>query len=258
VPRKVALRLFGVSLVLPETMRARGVAWYKITNPMCGRYYRRSDKQRIAEAFRLGFPTTFEILPSFNIAPQTLQPVVRLSRETGERELTPMRWGLVPFWAKDSKLGYSTINAKAETLGTSPAYREAYKQRRCLIPLDGFYEWQTLGPKQKQPFAVNLKSGELFAVAGLWDRWKDKTTGQHLETFTIITTDPNPLMEPFHNRMPVIVKPEDYQRWMAPADPSRLPEDLLRPFPEEEMQTWKVAAAVGNVRNDNSELIAPI
>jgi putative SOS response-associated peptidase YedK len=225
---------------------------------MCGRYFRRSDKQRLAEAFRLGLPTSFEILPSFNVAPQTFQPVVRLSSETGNREMAPMRWGLVPFWAGDSKLAYSTINAKAETLATSPAFREAFKRRRCLIPLDGFYEWQPINAKQKQPFAVSLKSGELFAVAGLWDRWKDKATGQSLETYTIITTDPNALMEPFHNRMPVIVKPEDFERWMAPADPARLPTDLLRPYPEDEMRVWKVASAVGNVRNDNPELVAPI
>ena len=225
---------------------------------MCGRYFRRSDKQRLAEAFRLGLPTSFEILPSFNVAPQTFQPVVRLSSETGNREMAPMRWGLVPFWAGDSKLAYSTINAKAETLATSPAFREAFKRRRCLIPLDGFYEWQPINAKQKQPFAVSLKSGELFAVAGLWDRWKDKATGQSLETYTIITTDPNALMEPFHNRMPVIVKPEDFERWMAPADSARLPTDLLRPYPEDEMRVWKVASAVGNVRNDNPELVAPI
>jgi putative SOS response-associated peptidase YedK len=225
---------------------------------MCGRYFRRSDKQQIAEAFRLGLPTTFEILPSFNVAPQTFQPVARLSSETGERELVPMRWGLVPFWAKESKVAFSTINAKSETLSTSPAFREAFKRRRCLIPLDGFYEWQPLSPKLKQPYAVGLTSGALFAVAGLWDRWKDKATGLYLETFTIITTDPNPLMEPFHNRMPVIVRPGDYERWLAPADPARLPVDLLRPYPEEEMQAWKVASAVGNVRNDSQELIAPL
>jgi putative SOS response-associated peptidase YedK len=225
---------------------------------MCGRYFRRSDKQKIAEAFRLGLPSTFEILPSFNVAPQTFQPVVRLSSETGERELASMRWGLVPFWAKDSKVAFSTINAKAETLTTSPAFREAFKRRRCLIPLDGFYEWQEIGPKHKQPFAVGLTSGALFAVAGLWDRWKDKASGLGIETYTIITTDPNALMEPFHNRMPVVVRPEDHERWMAPADPARLPVDLLRPYPEEEMRAWKVASAVGNVRNDSPELITPL
>jgi putative SOS response-associated peptidase YedK len=224
---------------------------------MCGRYYRRSDKQQIAEAFRLGLPTTFEILPSYNVAPQTFQPIVRLDDATGDRELASLRWGLVPYWSKDAKVAYSTINAKAETLATSPTFREALKRRRCLIPLNGFYEWQAINTRSRQAYAVSLKNSKLFAVAGLWDRWKDKATGQALETFTLITTDPNELMEPFHNRMPVILRAADYERWMAPADPARLPVDLLRPFPGEEMAAWKIGSAVGNVRNDSPGLIAP-
>ncbi len=106
---------------------------------MCGRYFRRSDKQRIAEAFRIGVPPTFDILPSYNIAPQTVQSVMRPNRETGARELVQMRWGLIPYWSKDAKIGYSTINAKAETVATSSAYREALKRCRCLVPADGFY-----------------------------------------------------------------------------------------------------------------------
>lgn len=225
---------------------------------MCGRYYRRSDKQKIAEAFRTGVPTTFEILPSYNVAPQTFQPVVVLNPDTLERELYQMRWGLVPFWARESKIGYSTINAKAETLATSPAFREPFRSRRCLIPVDGFFEWQTLTSKLKQPYAVSLSSGAMFALAGLWDTWKQKGIGAILSTFTIITTDPNELMEPFHNRMPVILSPADYDRWLMPADPSHLPVDLLRPFPEDKMKTWKVSTAVGNVRNDQPELIDPV
>ena len=225
---------------------------------MCGRYYRRSDKQKIAEAFRAGVPTTFEILPSYNVAPQTFQPVVALNRKTLERELLQMRWGLVPYWAGDPKIGYSTINAKAETLTTSSVFREAFKRRRCLIPADGFYEWQPVDRKTKQPFAFALKDGSLFALAGLFDVWKDKKTGQALFSYSVITTDPNELLEPFHNRMPVIIKPGDYERWIAPAEPHRLPVDLLRPFPDELMTAWKVSPAVGNVKNDDPSLIAPI
>lgn len=224
---------------------------------MCGRYYRRSDKQQIAEAFRIGLPTTFEILPSFNVCPQTFQPIVRLDEETGERELALARWGLVPFWAKDPKVAYNTINAKAETLSTNPAFRESFRRRRCLLPLDGFYEWEPLGAKTRQPYAVALASDRLFAVAGLWDRWKDKATGQWLDTFTVITTDPNELMEPFHNRMPVILDPGDYTRWIDPGDPARPPVDLLRPYPPEDMKAWKIHPAVGNTRNDHAGLIAP-
>ena len=131
---------------------------------MCGRYYRRSDKQKIAEAFRTGVPTTFEILPSYNVAPQTFQPVVCFNRKTLERELVQMRWGLVPYWAKDAKVGYSTINAKAETLTTSPAFREAIKRRRCLIPADGFFEWQW---KSRMFAALHWKSSLGSAVPRL-------------------------------------------------------------------------------------------
>ena len=225
---------------------------------MCGRYYRRSDKQKIAEAFRTGLPTSFEILPSYNVAPQTFQPVVAFNRKTLEREILEMRWGLVPYWAADPKIAYSTINAKAETLTTSPVFREAFKRRRCLVPADGFYEWQPIDRKTKQPFAFALKDGSLFALAGLFDVWKDKKTGQALFSYSVITTDPNELLEPFHNRMPVILKPADCERWIAPAESHRLPVDLLRPFPDELMTAWKIGLAVGNVKNDRPDLIAPI
>ena len=132
--------------------------------------------------------------PSYNVAPQSLQPVVRFDSETGQRELTVMRWGLVPFWAKDSKIGYSTINAKSETVTTSPAFREAMKRRRCLVPAEWFYEWQKIDAKTKQPYAIGLRDGALFAFAGLWETWKDKTKDQVLETYTILTTDPNGLL----------------------------------------------------------------
>jgi putative SOS response-associated peptidase YedK len=224
---------------------------------MCGRFTYKLTWEELVKLYRLTLDQPARNTQArYNVCPT--DPVDTIVATDGKRELVPMRWGLVPFWATESKVAFSTINAKAETLSTSPAFREAFKRRRCLIPLDGFYEWQSIGPKLKQPFAVSLTSGALFALAGLWDRWKDKATGLGLETFTIITTDPNPLMEPFHNRMPVIVKPEDYERWIAPADPVRLPVDLLRPYPEEEMRAWKVASAVGNVRNDNPELIAPL
>jgi putative SOS response-associated peptidase YedK len=198
------------------------------------------------------------LAPSFNVAPQSLQPVVRLDSETGKRELTIMRWGLIPFFAKDAKIAYSTINARAETVATSPVFREPMKRRRCLVPATGFYEWQALDTKSKQLWAIELVEGNLFAFAGLWDRWKDKATGQPLETYTIITTDPNELLEPIHNRMPVILSPQDYSRWLDPGEPSRLPIDLLRPYPAEEMRVWKVSAAVGNVRNNGPELRLPV
>jgi putative SOS response-associated peptidase YedK len=197
------------------------------------------------------------LAPSYNVAPQSYQPVVRLSSETGERELTVMRWGLVPYWSKDGKASFSTINAKSETVATSPAFREAWKNRRCLVPADWFYEWQKIG-KAKQPYAIAAKDDAMFAFAGLWEAWKDRASGQKLRTYTILTTDPNELMEPIHNRMPVILHRRDYERWLAPTDPLHLPDDLLKPFPSEKMKVWKVGKAVGNTCNDDPSLIEPL
>jgi putative SOS response-associated peptidase YedK len=204
---------------------------------------------------RAGIRVPFEIEPSYNIAPMTYQPVVRLNRDTNERDLVPMRWGLVPFWARDANVSYSTINAKAETLTMSETYRDAIKRRRCLVPADGFFEWKKLDAKNKQPFAFALKDGSMIAFAGIWERWRDDATSQVLETYSIITTEPNELMAPIHPRMPAILAPRDYERWLAPADPMRLPIDLLRPFDSEQLKAWKVSTDVGNVKNDRPDLI---
>jgi len=227
---------------------------------MCGRYGRRADKQRIAEWMQARNTNVFDetyLAPSYNVAPTDFQPIVRLDRD-GQRELTVMRWGLVPYWAKDSKIGFSTINAKSETVTTSPTFREAMKRRRCLVPAEWFYEWQKTDAKTKQPYAISLRDDSLFAFAGLWERRNDKSKDQVLETYTILTTDPNELMEPIHNRMPVILALKDYQRWLEPGEPTHLPVDLFRPYPAEEMKAWRVGSAVGNVRNNAPGLIAPI
>ena len=179
---------------------------------MCGRYVRKSTRREIANWFAAEDPQGVEWGPSYNVAPQTFQPVVRLNRDTGQREIVLMRWGLIPYWSKDAKVGYSTINAKAETVATAPAFREAFRRRRCLVPADAFYEWQKLDPKHKQPFAIALASREPYGLAGLWDRWKDQKTGEWLETFSIITTDANEVVAPLHNRMPVIIERKDYAR----------------------------------------------
>ena len=227
---------------------------------MCGRYGRRADKQRIAEWMQAHDTNVFDesyFAPTYNAAPQSMQPVVRLNHESGERELTVMRWGLIPFWSNEAKVAYSTFNAKAETIAKSPAFREAWMRRRCLVPAEWFYEWQKIDAKTKQPYAIGLKDASIFALAGLWDSWKDKETGHVLDSFTIITTDPNELMERIHNRMPVLVDKKDYARWMEPTDSAHLPVDLLRPFPSEDMKAWRVGAAVGNVRNNNPDLVEP-
>ena len=227
---------------------------------MCGRYGRRADKQRIAEAMQVNPNNVFEddLPPSYNVAPETYQPIVRLSRDSGERELALLRWGLVPFWSKGGKALFSSINARAETLETNAAYSEAFQMRRCLVPADFFYEWHRLDAKAKQPYAIELRNQPIFAFAGLWDSWKNKATGTRLETYTIVTTRPNELMASIHNRMPVILAPRNYERWLKPASPGQLPVDLLRPFPAQQMYAWKVSRDVGNVKNDRPELLAPI
>ena len=225
---------------------------------MCGRFARRSTREVLAEWFGIDLEDAPEFAPSYNVAPQSVQPIVRLVSDGGQREFALLRWGLVPYWARDAKIGYSTINAKSETVTTSPTFREAMKRRRCLVPAEWFYEWQRIDAKTKQPYAIGLCDDSMFAFAGLWETWKDKSKDQVLETYTVLTTDPNELMEPIHNRMPVILAPKDYQRWLEPGEPTHLPVDLLRPYPAEEMRAWKVGSAVGNVRNDAPELIAPI
>jgi putative SOS response-associated peptidase YedK len=155
-------------------------------------------------------------------------------------------------------MGVSTINAKAETVATAPAFREAFKARRCLVPADAFYEWQKIHAKTKQPFAIGMKDGSPYAFAGLWERWRDPATREPLEAFTVITTDPNELLEPLHNRMPVIIQRKDYDPWLTPGDPERPPVDLLRPFHAEQMTAWKVDRKVGNVKNDTPDCIEPM
>jgi putative SOS response-associated peptidase YedK len=221
---------------------------------MCGRFARRSTQEVLADWFGVELEDMPWFAPTYNAAPQSTQPVVRLNADTGKREFVLMRWGLVPFWAQDAKFGLNTINARAEEAAAKPAFREALKKRRCLVPADAFYEWQRINKKTRHAFAIALRSGEPYAFAGLWERWKPKE-GPPLETFTILTTDPNELTESIHNRMPVILESRDYSRWMEPGDPGRPPIDLLRPLAAEKMRAWHVDDRVGNVRNNDARLL---
>jgi putative SOS response-associated peptidase YedK len=159
-----------------------------------------------------------------------------------------------PAWAKDAKIGYSTINARFEEVASKPVFREAFKKRHCLIAAENFFEWMRLDAKSKRPFAIALKSGEPLAFAGLWESWRPKD-GEPLETFTILTTSENELMRPIHERMPVILEPRNYDRWLDAGDPNRPPVDLLRPYPAEKMLAWPVSDRVGNVRNNDPALL---
>ena len=221
---------------------------------MCGRFARRSTQQVLADWFGVELEDMPWFAPTYNAAPQSVQPVVRLNRDTGQREVALLRWGLVPFWAKDAKLAFTTINARAEEVAAKPAFREALKKRRCLVPADAFYEWQKLDAHTKRPHAIALRNGEPYAFAGLWERWHP-AEAPPLETFTIITTDANKLTEPLHDRMPVILERRDYDRWLDAGNSEQPPVDLLRPYPAEKMLAWPVSNRVGNVRNDDPELL---
>ena len=221
---------------------------------MCGRFARKSTQEVLADWFGVELEDMPWFAPSFNVAPQSVQPVLRLSRDTGNREFALMRWGLVPAWAKDVKIGYSTINARSEEVASKPAFREAFKKRHCLIPADNFYEWMRLDAKSKRPFAIALKSGEPFALAGLWESWRPKD-GAPLESFTILTTSENELMRPIHDRMPVILEPRDYDRWLDAGDRARPAVDLFRSYPADKMLAWPVSDRVGNVRNNDPALL---
>ena len=172
---------------------------------MCGRFTLRTPTKAIVEAF--GLVDAFDLKPRFNIAPTQQVAAVRLDPETGTRQLSMYRWGLVPSWADDPSIGYRMINARAESVAIKPAFRSAFKKGRCLIVADGFYEWKKVG-KSKQPFFIRLKDDEPFAFAGLSEHWhRSELT---IDSATIITTEPNELMEGIHDRMPVILSPEDY------------------------------------------------
>jgi putative SOS response-associated peptidase YedK len=220
---------------------------------MCGRYTLTARRLHILEE-RLN--TTFpELAPRYNIAPSQPVPIVRAAEEEGY-DLATVRWGLVPSWSKDPKSSYSLINARAETVAEKPAYRTAFRRRRCLIPADGFYEWKQKDGG-KQPYHIRMKDGEPFGFAGLWEHWEGD--GQVVESCSIIVTEANDLVRSVHDRMPVIVAPDDYRLWLDPAIAKTEPlQALLRPYPADEMDAYPVSSRVNSPRNDTEALIIPM
>ncbi len=220
---------------------------------MCGRFTMRltpSELQQVFDLFREP-----EIVPRYNIAPTQSVPVIRRTDEGND--LSMMRWGLIPSWAKDVKIGASLINARSKTAATKPAFRSAFKRRRCLIPADGFYEWKKTGEKTKQPYLIGLKKAEPFAFAGMWEIWKSPE-GNSLESCTILTTDANSLLRELHDRIPVILDQKDYEAWLDSEIPSEGLAPLLQSYPSDSMQTVAVSTLVNNARNEKPECVVPV
>lgn len=214
---------------------------------MCSRYFLDADGNIIAYTFRV--PVNPEVRRRFNIAPTQEAPVVRIGRD-GAREVSLLRWGLVPFWAKDLKAGHRMINARCEGIETKPAFREAVQHRRCIVPASGFFEWKDL-PGHKQPFAITLPGEPLFGLAGLWERWK---RGEHdyVETFTIVTTDSNDAVAELHDRMPAIVPKEATQVWLSGTAEEAC--RLLKPY-EGPMTLRAVRKAVSDPKVEGPECL---
>lgn len=220
---------------------------------MCGRYTQTADPDKLAQRFRLQTPGP-GMSRRYNIAPTQDAPVVA---NDDPKRLRLMRWGLIPSWAKDEAIGNRMINARAETLAEKPSFKKPFERRRCLVLADGFYEWRKTPGVTKVPMRFVLKSREPFAFAGLWDLWR-ASDGKEITSFTIVTTEANDLLRPVHDRMPVILRREDEERWLDSnqADPSRfLP--LLRPYPAAEMEGYDVSTVVNSPRNDVPACVAP-
>lgn len=218
---------------------------------MCGRFTLVSPFVAVTERYHTSAPP--DLRPRYNIAPgQDILCVIG----NGERRLEPLRWGLIPYWAKDPAIGNRLINARAETLAEKPSFRDAFSKRRCLVVADGFFEWRPAG-KRKMPVYIFLKSKTPFGIAGLYEIWRAPDGSEH-RTCTIITTNANELVRPFHDRMPAILTRDAEDRWLDPAEVSR--ERLLsflRPYPSEEMTAYDVSPAVNNTRHDAPDCILP-
>ena len=216
---------------------------------MCGRFAFYSPSEATAALF--GVDGALAVEPRFNIAPTQYVAAVR-DNDTQDRELVMLRWGLIPGWAKDATIGNRMINARAETVAEKPSYRAAFRHRRCLVLADGFYEWHREGDA-KVPYFISLQSGEPFALAGLWESWKDKESGELVQSTTLITTAANDFMQPLHHRMPLILQPEAADEWLA-CKPDYFAQAVATAPP---LQAWPVDRKVNNARNQGEDLIAP-
>lgn len=217
---------------------------------MCGRFQLSVKGRHISERFNVEVFDEF-YKPNYNCAPSQKLPVITNQEPD---KLSFFKWGLIPFWSKDPKIGYKLINTRSESITEKPSFKNAFKKRRCLIPANGFYEWRK--DENKTPFRIFLKSEEIFSMAGIWETWKDGK-GRPVHTFSIITTSPNSLMKKIHNRMPVILSPDSEKIWLHSKDESEL-QNLLRPFDENEMATYPVSKKVNSPANNDNSIILPV
>ena len=232
---------------------------------MCGRYTLFASPEEVAGIFNLSVLETLRVLdsgPRYNIAPTTQVAVVRSTGTGDGREIVPLRWGLVPHWAKETQSGPLLINARGETVADKPAFRSSFRSRRCLVIADGFFEWQKLADR-KQPHYFQVDGGSLFAFAGIWDRWEEKgADGNTVESCAIITTKANELATMVHERMPVILSEESWDSWICDVQYDRTQQhtlrSLVRSFPHERMSVVPVSTVVNNARNDTSDCVEPI
>ncbi len=226
---------------------------------MCGRSSLTKTEKELEKRFRATFYSDelerYNPLPNYNVAPTQMLPVIT---EGDANRIHIFRWGLVPFWAKDLSIGTKMINARSETLLEKPAFKSLIASKRCIIPLDGFYEWKKDDKGNKIPFRIVVTDQEIFGAAGLWDVWVDKVSGQEWHTFTIITTPPNRLMEAIHDRMPAILLRENESLWLDEAVRPSEAVELLNPYPSENMLAYQVSALVNNVRNRAKEVMEPV
>jgi putative SOS response-associated peptidase YedK len=228
---------------------------------MCGRYALYATPDEVARLFRLSLDEVrrvFDLSPRYNIAPTDAVPGIRCGRDDN-REAAVFRWGLIPHWAHSSDFGARTINARAETVADKPTFRDSFRQRRCLIPASGFYEWQKV-PGGKQPYFFRMRGDTLFALAGLWDRWGGLKAGaSSIESCAVITTSPNTLTRPVHDRMPVIIEPGDFDDWLCPGPLDRaLARQLLGTYPPERMTGYPVSPLVSRPGNEGVDLVEPV
>jgi putative SOS response-associated peptidase YedK len=225
---------------------------------MCGRITQKSNPQKLG----LGLTTVtliepLQTLQHYNGTPGQEHWIIRRNPKTGEPTLDRLWWGLIPYWVKDGSGGRKPINAKSESVASLASFRDAYKRRRCLLPIDNFFEWRAIkGAKTKQPYAIGMKSGEPFALAAVYENWQRPQTEEWVRTFAVITCPANEMMAHIHDRMPVIVAAENYQCWLANIEPD--PRDLLVPYPSEPMTMWPISTCVNKPENDDPGILEPV